>query len=104
MRWLVLKIWTAMVYLFLFLPIATVILMSFNSSKYSIFPPPHLTTKWYLAAARDANVWMSIRNSLIISVCASLGATAIGTMAALGFVRNRFKFREILSALFLSPM
>lgn len=98
------KLWTAGVYLFLFLPIITVIFMSFNASKYSIFPPPDLTVKWYVAAARDANVWMSIRNSLIISVCASLGATLIGTLAAMGFVRNKFRFRELLSVLFLSPM
>jgi spermidine/putrescine transport system permease protein len=104
LRWLILKIWTAMVYLFLFLPIITVIFVSFNASKYSIFPPPGLTMKWYIEAARDPNIWASIQNSLVISVCASIGATAIGTLAAMGFVRNRFKLRELLSVLFLSPM
>ena len=68
LRWLVLRLWTAAVYLFLFLPIATVIFMSFNASKYSIFPPPGLTARWYLDAAQDPNIWMSIRNSLLISV------------------------------------
>lgn len=104
LRWIVLRIWTALIYFFLFLPIITVIFMSFNSSKYSIFPPPNLTIKWYQAASQDPNVWQSIRNSLFISVCASIGATTIGTLAAMGFVRNRFKLREILNVLFLSPM
>lgn len=104
LRWLFLKLWTGMVYLFLFLPIATVIFMSFNSSKYSIFPPPGLTTSWYLEAAKDSGVWLAIRNSLFISVCASSGATAIGTLAAMGLVRHKFHFRELLGVLFLSPM
>lgn len=104
LRWLILKIWTAMVYAFLFLPIVTVIFMSFNSSKYSIFPPPGFTTKWYVEAAKDPNVWLSMKNSLIISIFASAGATTIGTLAAMGFVRNRFRLREMLSVLFLSPM
>jgi spermidine/putrescine transport system permease protein len=103
-RWLALKAWTALVYLFLFLPILTVILMSFNASKYSIFPPPDYTLRWYAEAAQDPNVWQSIKNSLLISVFASLGATAIGTLAAMGFVRNRFMLREVLNVLFLSPM
>ncbi len=103
-RWLVLKVWTAMVYVFLFLPIVTVVFMSFNVSKYSIFPPPGMTTRWYVEAAQDPNVWFSIKNSLFISVCASIGATTIGTLAAMGFVRNRFRLREVLSVLFLSPM
>jgi len=79
LRWLILKLWTAMVYFFLFLPIATVIFMSFNVSKYSVFPPPGMTTRWYVEAAQAPNVWLSIKNSLLISVCASLGATTIGT-------------------------
>jgi len=103
-RWLILKLWTAMVYVFLFLPIVTVIFMSFNVSKYSVFPPPGMTTRWYVEAAQDPNVWLSIKNSLLISVFASLGATTIGTLAAMGFVRNRFRAREVLSVLFLSPM
>jgi len=78
--------------------------MSFNVSKYSVFPPPGMTTRWYVEAAQDPNVWLSIKNSLLISVCASLGATTIGTLAAMGFVRNRFRMREVLSVLFLSPM
>jgi spermidine/putrescine transport system permease protein len=102
--WLALKVWTALVYLFLFLPILTVILMSFNASKYSIFPPPGYTLRWYAEAAQDPNVWQSIKNSLLISVFASLGATVIGTLAAMGFVRNRFMLREVLNVLFLSPM
>jgi spermidine/putrescine transport system permease protein len=104
LRWILLKVWTAAVYCFLFMPILAVIFMSFNSSKYSIFPPPGFTLKWYAEATRDPNVLLAIRNSLMIAVCASAGATTIGTLAALGFVRNRFRMREILSVLFLSPM
>ena len=104
LRGVFLRLWTALVYVFLFLPIVTVIFMSFNSSKYSIFPPPGLTVKWYLTAAQDANVWMAIRNSLFISMCASLGSTAIGTLAAMGLVRHKFPFRDLLGVLFLSPM
>jgi spermidine/putrescine transport system permease protein len=103
-RGILLKIWVAFVYVFLFSPILTVIIMSFFTSKYSTFPLGQLTLKWYKMAAGDPNILSAIKNSLFISVGATAGATCIGTLAAMGFVRNIFRAKEFLNTFFLSPM
>ena len=103
-RGVLLKTWVVCVYVFLFAPILTVIIMSFYTSKYSTFPLGDLTLKWYKLAAADQNILSAIKNSFFISLAATIGATCIGTLAAMGFVRQRFRGKEILNAFFLSPM
>ncbi len=103
-RQILLKIWVVFVYTFLFLPILTVIFMSFFTSKYSTFPLGQLTLKWYKLAAADQNILTAVKYSLFISLGATASATAIGVLAAIGFVRNKFRAKEILNAFFLSPM
>jgi len=67
-RQIILKIWVVFVYTFLFLPILTVIFMSFFTSKYSTFPLGQLTLKWYKLAAADQNILTAVKYSLFISL------------------------------------
>ena len=99
-----LKAWVLFVYVFLFSPILTVIFMSFVSSKYSTFPLGGTTFKWYKMAAADQNILSALKTSFMISITATIFATCIGMLAALGIVRGRFRGKEILKATFLSPM
>jgi spermidine/putrescine transport system permease protein len=99
-----LKAWVLFVYVFLFSPILTVIFMSFVSSKYSTFPLGGMTFKWYKMASMDQNIVSAFKTSLMISITATVFATGIGMLAALGIVRGRFRGKEILNATFLSPM
>ena len=71
-----LKIWVVGVYIFLFAPILTVIIMSFYTSKYSTIPLGDLTLKWYKLAAADHNIISAIKNSFLISLGATIGATS----------------------------
>ena len=103
-RAIILKIWVFSVYLFLFAPILTVLTMSINPSKYSTFPLKGFTLQWYDVALHDKNILLAVKNSLIISLCATAGATCIGTLAAMALVRNRFKGKDFLNVFFLSPM
>ncbi len=99
-----LKAWVLIVYVFLFSPILTVIFMSFVSSKYSTFPLGGMTFKWYKMAAADQNILSALKTSFMISITATIFATCIGMLAAIGIVRGRFRGKEILKATFLSPM
>lgn len=101
---LLLKVWVSLVYLFLFAPILMVILMSFSTAKYSIFPIKAWTMKWYSDAFADEKIISALQVSVTVAVISSLIATAVGTMAALALVRYRFRFREFTRAYFLSPI
>jgi putative spermidine/putrescine transport system permease protein len=89
---------------FVYVPLAVVLVNSFNADRTFSWPPPSLTTEWWVrawdnAGARDA-VWTSVK--------AGLGATAIalvlGTMVAFAVQRYRFFGRDALSLLVVLPI
>ncbi len=101
----------AVVFLFLIAPLIVIIPLSFNSLPYFTF------TEEMLALERDAfslrwyedflsrEIWRrSIANSLFIAVCATVLATALGTVAALGLSRPHMPFRAFIMGLLISPM
>ncbi len=99
-----LRYFTAMIYAFILVPAAFVILMSFHPAVIPTFPPPSVTFKWYIELARDIRLVKAVSNSLIVGISATILAGIIGTMTSIGLVRYRFRGRETLSALVIAPM
>jgi putative spermidine/putrescine transport system permease protein len=101
---ILLRVWVALVLLFLFVPIAIVIFYAFNKSNVQAWPIPGLSTKWFSVAWHDHQV----RSALWLSVQAGLVSTAIalllGTAAAFGVHRYRFFGRETVSFLVVLPL
>lgn len=99
-----LRVWVVLVLLFLFVPIALIVLYAFNSSNIQGWPPTALSTKWVSVAWHDPEV----RSALLLSVKAGLLSTAIalvlGSMAAFGVHRFRFFGREAVSLLLVLPL
>lgn len=90
--------------LFLILPIAFIAALSFGSSQWLIFPPPSWTLKWYEALFADPRWFYSALTSLKIAAIVTVLSVVLGFLAALGLNRGTFVGREILRALFLTPM
>ncbi len=77
------KFYMALVMLFLYAPIFVLIVFSFNQSKSkSVFTG--FTLDWYAKLFNNEIILSSLRNTLIIAVIASFGATILGTSAAIG--------------------
>lgn len=84
-------------------PIVVVFLSSVNSTQYLQFPPSGLSTRWWEAALSER--WMGPTwFSLQLATIASILATGLGTLAALGIQRGRFVGRDALQAVLLSPL
>ena len=90
--------------LFLLLPIALIVALSFGSSQWLQFPPPAWTLKWYHQLFADPDWLTAFLASLEIAVAVMVLSTVIGLMASFGLTRGRFPGREFLRALFLTPM
>ena len=89
-------IWTAIIFVFLFAPIAILIVFSFNEAKsLSVFSTPSL--KWYRELFRDDVTLASLKNTLILAVSASLISTVMGTAAAVGI--NKLRRRWLAAAM-----
>lgn len=84
------KIYTALIILFMYVPILTLILFSFNDGKTTVWKG--FTLRWYADLFKDSQIISSLWNTLLIALLASLFATVLGTMAAIGI--NNFKGKK----------
>ena len=85
------KIYTALIMLFLFAPIAILLVFSFNEAKsLSVFS--NFSLYWYKELLRDSETLNSVKNTLLLALCASVISTVMGTAAAVGVnkLRNRY--------------
>lgn len=98
------KIYSAVIFLFLFAPIAILLLFSFNESK-SLSVMSGFSFKWYVELFKDTNTLKAVRNTLILAVTATTIATVMGTAAAWGIDRMRSKwYRRVLNTVTDIPM
>lgn len=89
---------------FLLVPIIFIVALSFGSSQWLIFPPPHYTLRWYEEFFSDPRWLESIWVSTKIAVLVTVFSVIIGLFASFGLTRGNFKGREFLRALFITPM
>jgi putative spermidine/putrescine transport system permease protein len=95
---------TALVLVFLYVPIAIICLYAFNSSNVQSWPIAGLTTKWFAPAIRDEAMQQALWLSLKAGALATLIALVLGSMAAFGVHRFRFFGRESVSFLLVLPI
>lgn len=89
------KIYLSLVLLFLYVPIFVLIVFSFNSTKSrSVFSG--FTLEWYEKLFSNELILTSLVNTIIIAVAASVVATVLGTMAAIGIHRMGRKTRSAI--------
>jgi putative spermidine/putrescine transport system permease protein len=99
-----LGVWTGLVLLFLWIPLALIAIYAFNKSNVQSWPIPGFSTHWFSVAwhsqeIRDA-VWLSVRVALL----ATAVALVLGSMAAFGVARFTFFGRDIVSFILVLPI
>ena len=84
------KIYTALVFIFLYAPIAVLILFSFNSTNSTgVFEG--FSLYWYKELFSNSGALNALKNTLILATLSAVIATVIGTAAATGIVKFRRK-------------
>ena len=101
-RWLLCH--AVAVFAFLYLPIAVLILYSFNGEGVGGFPPHHLTLDWYRTLFADGPIWDSVLNSLQVALAAMVIALTFGIPAALALERAQFPGKAFFRRLVLLPL
>ncbi len=101
-RWLLLH--AVVVFAFLYLPIAVLIIYSFNGAGVGGFPPRDLTLNWYRTLFADGAIWESVGNSLLVAVAAVAIALGLGIPAALALDRAQFPGKALFRRLVLLPL
>ncbi|MBQ6621688.1 MAG: ABC transporter permease [Mogibacterium sp.] len=97
------KIYILIVMLFLYLPILTLVVLSFNESK-SMAVFTRFSLKWYREMLHSKAILSAIGNTFSIAILAALIATAIGTMAVIGISSMKPKTQTVLLGFNNIPM
>ena len=87
------KVYTGIIFLFLFAPIIILLVFSFNEgNSLSVFSG--FTLYWYKELFHDTNTLGALKNTLVLAVCAALISTVMGTAAAVGINKLRNKYMK----------
>jgi spermidine/putrescine transport system permease protein len=105
LRSAVLPVYTALAVAYLFLPIAVMVLFSFNNPRgRQNITWQGFTLENYLSVWGRSDITGPMVTSLVVAVVATLGATFLGTLIGLALTRYRFKARRSLNMLIYVPM
>jgi spermidine/putrescine transport system permease protein len=94
---------TALVYLFLYAPIAILVAFSFNASRQTAVWSG-FTLDWYRQLLDDPGLFQAVRNSLVVAASATILAVVLGTPAALALGRHEFRGKRASQALLYLPV
>jgi ABC-type spermidine/putrescine transport system permease subunit II len=96
--------WAMLVYLFLFAPVALLVLFSFNANRYGTLPITGWTLQWYRDVFNNYQIQDATRTTLKVAAQVTVLATVIGTAAAFPLARARLRFRTAIRAGFMLPI
>jgi spermidine/putrescine transport system permease protein len=99
-----LRIFFALVVVFLYAPIVILLIFSFNNSAIPSFPLSGFTLHWYREFLANSDLKAALGTSAIVAALSSTGAVALGVLASLALTRRRFIGKSAVSALLLSPL
>jgi len=92
------------VYVGLCIPATIIVAASFTAGEVLRFPPEGFSLRWYQAALSSAPFMGSLWTSVRLACLATIGALSLGLCAAMALDRYRFRGREVIRNLTLSPL
>jgi spermidine/putrescine transport system permease protein len=98
------RVFFALVVVFLYAPIAVLLLFSFNNSQLPSFPLSGFTLHWYHEFLTNSDIQNALVTSAKVAALSSVGAVALGILASIALVRRAFRAKSPVSALLLSPL
>jgi len=97
------KIYIVLIFIFLYAPIATLMVLSFNASKTRA-KWGGFTLKWYGALFRNDDIMQALFNTLLIALIASVVSTLIGTVACIAIMNLKKRSRAVIMGITNIPM
>lgn len=99
-----LSIFAVVAFLFVYIPLAVVLINSFNAGETLSWPPQGFSVRWWEAAASNEGVREALVTSVVLGICATAVALVLGTLAALALGRYNFFGRDSVSLLIILPI
>ena len=97
-------LYAAAIYGFIFLPVAVLVLFSFQGTLFPIPPFNGPSLRWYEAVLHDARLTDGLVNSLLVAIATSALATLLGFLSAWGFARFHLPASALLRGFITLPL
>lgn len=94
----------ALLILFFYVPILTLVVFSFTSSRVLTFPIEGFSLEWYGELFRKPDFLPAVANSAIVATISTVFATVLGSGGAVAWIRYRFRFQNIFRAISFLPL
>ena len=102
--WWALRAVGVAVLVFLLLPILVIVPLSFSASSFLAYPMPGWSLQWYENLFTSAEWARAAKNSFIVAPAATVIATVLGTLTAVGLARVQFPGKGLLMSVLIAPM
>lgn len=104
MGWQLIRLYAILVYGFMFLPVAVVVLLSFNDSQFGAFPMTGFSLRWFEALWNNDAIMRAFRTSLVLGLLTAVISTTLGVLASLALVRYSIPGRNMITTLLIAPI
>ncbi len=102
--WTLIKLYTLLVYIWMFAPIVAVVILAFNPHQFGSFPMEGFSFKWFVKLSHNSSILDAFKNSMVLGSLTAVFTTAIGVPAAMAFIRYDFKGKDFLNTLLIAPI
>ncbi len=102
--WGLIRLHAIVVYLFMFLPVAVVVLLSFNESQFGSFPMTGFSFRWFVELWNNDAIIRAFQVSFLLGGLTAVISTTIGVLAALALVRYDFPGKQFMSTILVAPI
>jgi len=100
----VIRVFFGLVLLFLYAPIAILLIFSFNKASVPSFPLSGFTFRWYQDFATNRELQAALETSAIVALISSVIAVTLGVLASLALSRRPFRGKGVVTSLLLTPL
>jgi len=102
--WSLIRAYSIAVYIFMFAPIAVVLLLAFNSSQFGGFPIEGFSLRWFYKLYDNVAIVRAFKTSFVLGLLTACFATTLGVLASVALVRYRIRGKEWITTLLIMPV
>jgi spermidine/putrescine transport system permease protein len=102
--WSLIRAYTVLVYLFMFLPVAVVVLLAFNANQFGSFPMEGFSFRWFVALWNNDAIVRAFKTSMLLGALTALISTTLGVLASLALVRYDFRGKSLITTALIAPI
>ena len=102
--WSLIRAFTVLVYLFMFLPVGVVVLLAFNANQFGSFPMEGVSFRWFVELWNNEAIVRAFKTSVLLGALTAVVSTTFGVLASLALVRYDFRGKSLITTALIAPI